>query len=66
MNWFVKYSTPIRLVAFMFWLVPGADKGSREKLMGELGLVFQLVLVVAMMQKLGRKAPNAVTEVPGA
>lgn len=66
MNWFVKYSTPIRLVAFMFWLVLGADKGSREKLMEGLGLVFQLVLVVAMMQKLGRESPNAVTEVPGA
>ena len=66
MNWFVKYSTPIRLVAFMFWLVLGVDKGSREKLMEGLGLVFQLVLVVAMMQKLGRESPNAVTEVPGA
>lgn len=66
MNWFAKYSTPIRLVASGFQLVAGADKGSREKLMEGLALVLQLVLVVAMMQKLGREAPNAVTKVPGA
>lgn len=66
MNWFAKYSTPIRLVASVFRLVAGADKGSREKLMEGLALVLQLVLVVAMMQKLGREAPNAVTKVPGA
>ena len=50
----------------MFLLVAGTDKGSREKLMEGPALVFQLVLVVAMMQKLEKEAPNAVTEVPGA
>lgn len=50
----------------MLWLVGRADEGSGEKLMKGLALVFQLVLVVATTQRLGRDAPNTGTEVSGA
>lgn len=57
---------PVILEAFVLWLVAGADEGSGEKLVKALALGFQLVLVVATMQILGREAPNAGTKVSGA
>lgn len=65
-GWLVAKYTPVRLVAFVLWLVAGADEVSGEMLTKTLALGFHLVLVVAMMQKLGREAPNAETEVSGA
>lgn len=65
-GWLVAKYTPVRLVDFILWLVAGVNEGSGEKLMRTLTLAFQLVLVVAMTQKLEREAPNAGTEVSGA
>lgn len=50
----------------MFWLAAGADEDTGEKSMRGPALGFQLVLVVAMAQRLGREVPSAWTEASGA